>query len=185
MLYVIIICSLCGAAIAIAVQIIKKKRLTKRDAQRRHNTGRFLHTHLNYQHEKKMIQRMLPALQSRSGLNTANPARGENKILNNRNDISHSLLLLIREYSLDICTIATSDGLVVATTGDKQAQNDAATYGRIKPPYQIPNNSGIIVFNISLKGSELVGIVRTRTLVSEDISKKIAADTQAILNKLI
>lgn len=165
--------------------IIKKKRLTKQVTQRRHNTGRFPDTHLNYQHEKKMIQRMLPALQSRSGQKAAIPSPEENNILNNRNDITQSLLLLIKKYSLDICTIATSDGLVVATTCGKHAQNDAATYGKIKLPDQIPNNPGIIVFNISLKGSKLVGIIRTKNPVSEDISKKIAADTRAILSKLI
>jgi len=41
---------------------------------------------------------------------------------------------------------------------------------------------GVMIFELKLKGSALVGIIRTKNPVSEDISKKIAADTQAMLN---
>jgi hypothetical protein len=40
----------------------------------------------------------------------------------------------------------------------------------------------IIVSGLTHKGSTLVGIIRTQNPVSEDFSKRIATDTQAILN---
>lgn len=184
-LYIIIIFSFCIGIIAVALLISKKKQLTKQMAKRRYNTGKFPGMHINYQHEKKLIRRMLPALQSHPGLKAISPSPEKNKIFTSRNDITQCLLLLIKEYSLDSCTIATTDGLVVATTGGNQAQNDAATYSKIKPPDRIPNIPGIIIFKMSVKGSELVGIVRIKNPVSGDVSKKIAADTQTILSKLI
>jgi hypothetical protein len=47
------------------------------------------------------------------------------------------------------------------------------------PPLTTPL---VIVSGLTHKGSTLVGIIRTQNPVSEDISKRIATDTQAILN---
>ncbi|MDD1699941.1 MAG: hypothetical protein LUQ04_04000 [Methanoregula sp.] len=168
--------------IVVAAHTIKKNREKKQNLQKKSKTSNFSYQPRKYHSEKKLIQRMLPALQSRTVPITPTPVSEENSILQKKTDITQNLLQLTRKYSLDICTIATSDGLVVATSGGEQALTDAAAYGKMRTPIQTPIISGVMIIELNLKGSALVGIIRTKNPVSEDISKKIAADTQAILN---
>ena len=51
-------------------------------------------------------------------------------LLENCQDLQQSLLALAGKYSLDSFTIATSDGLVFASSGSNTAQEDAASYCR-------------------------------------------------------
>lgn len=178
----IIIGILCIAVIVVAAHTIKKNREKKQVLQKKYKASNFSYQRQKYRPEKKLIQRMLPALQSRTVPKTPIPASEENTILHNKTDNTQNLLQLTWKYSLDICTIATSDGLVVATSGGEQAQTDAATYGKMQTPDQNLIIPGVMIFELKLKGSALVGIIRTKNPVSEDISKKIAADTQAMLN---
>jgi len=64
----------------------------------------------------------------------------------------------------------------------EDSQTDAATYSKMVKHDPDLTPPLIIVSGLTHKGSTLVGIIRTQNPVSEDFSKRIATDTQAILN---
>lgn len=103
-------------------------------------------------------------------------------LLENCQDFQQSLHALAGKYSLDSFTIATSDGLVFASSGGSTAQVDAAVYsGR----YNGNEPEGMVRFGLNHKGSELVGIVRSQEVITEEMQKCIKQDTKDILNKWI
>ena len=63
----------------------------------------------------------------------------EIELVSGRADITMSLLALVEKYSLDQVTIATKDGLVFASSGSENAQNDAAIYSGIYAEIPIPH----------------------------------------------
>jgi hypothetical protein len=103
-------------------------------------------------------------------------------ILYGRTDITQSLLTLVEKYSLGTFTLAKSDGLIVASSGGEDSQTDAATYNMLI--YHGPRLTTplVIVSGPPHKGLALFGVIRTQNPVSDDISNRIATDTQAILN---
>jgi hypothetical protein len=110
------------------------------------------------------------------------PRQSEISLLNGRADITESLHALVEKYSLGQFTIATSDGLVFASSGEGSAQEDAAQFGgryANDPHAAIP---GIVLSGISHKGSDLVLIIRTPVPVPDEIRQNIENDTKDILN---
>ena len=178
-----IIVGLLAVVIIVAAALINNKILKKKQFLKgRNKIADFPQQDLDYQSEIKLIKRMLPALQSRTLQKNTAPALKEIEILYGRTDITQSLLALVEKYSLGIFTLATSDGLIFASSVGEDSQTDAATYSKMvnhDPPLTTPP---VIVFGLTHKGSTLVGVIRTQNPVSEDISKRIATDTQAILN---
>ncbi|MCK9579678.1 MAG: hypothetical protein M0Q92_04420 [Methanoregula sp.] len=110
------------------------------------------------------------------------PLPKEVSLTDGRKDISESLKALAEKYSLDQFTIATSDGLVFASSGGDDAQNDAALYGEIYINDPLSETPGAVLTSISHKGSDLILIIRTTMPVSEVISNGIENDTKDILN---
>ncbi len=103
-------------------------------------------------------------------------------LLENCQDFQQSLHALAGKYSLDSFTIATSDGLVFASSGGSTAQEDAAIYsGR----YDGNELEGMARFSLNHKGSELTGIVRSQEVITGETQKCIERDTRDILNKWI
>jgi hypothetical protein len=103
-------------------------------------------------------------------------------LLDNCRDFQQSLLALAGKYSLDSFTIATSDGLVFASSGGSTAQEDAAIYSR---KYDGDEPEGIALFSLNHKGSELRGIIRSQKVITRETQKCIEHDTKDILNKWI
>jgi hypothetical protein len=180
-LLVIIILGLLALAIAAALigkKISKNKQLLKS----RQKILNFSYQHQNFESEINLIRRMIPAVQSYRVPKTEDPAIKEIDILNGRSDITQSLLALVEKYSLGAFTIATSDGLVFASSGGDDANTDAATCRVMASRDPCSDTSVVIVPGLTHKGSDLVGIIRTQNPVSEEILKKITTDTQTILN---
>ncbi len=88
----------------------------------------------------------------------------------------------MEKYSLDSFTIATSDGLVFASSGGSTAQEDAAIYSR---KYNGKEPAGMVLFSLDHKGSDLVGIVRSTDSITGVTQKCIESDIKKILNKWI
>lgn len=103
-------------------------------------------------------------------------------ILNGRTNITESLLALVEKYSLEQFTIATSDGLVFASSGADMAQEDAARYGELFANDPLSETPGVMLYGMSHKGSDLVIIIRTPGPVPEEIFHMIENDTKDILN---
>jgi hypothetical protein len=103
-------------------------------------------------------------------------------VLKNCQNLRQCLLALAGKYSLDSFTIATSDGLVFASSGGTTAQDDAAGYSG-KYTGKIPGD--MVLFSLNHKGSELTGIIRTRGIVTGETQSHIENDTKDILEKWI
>ena len=103
-------------------------------------------------------------------------------ILENCQDLQQCLTALAGKYTLYSFTIATSDGLVFASSGGSTAQEDAAGFGR---NYGGPVPEGVTLFSMVHKGSALTGIIRSESIITGDMKKRIEDDTKDILNKWI
>ena len=110
------------------------------------------------------------------------PQPKNTSILNGRSDITESLLALAEKYSLDQFTIATSDGLVFASSGGENAQTDAAQYSEIHSNDPLFETPGVVLSVIPFKGSDLILIIRTPLAVPDTIQQGIENDTKDILN---
>ena len=133
--------------------------------------------------ETRLIRKMLPVVQPQRAYETPALVGREIELLTGRKDITQSLIALVEKYSLRTFTIATSDGLVFASSGGDDANINAATsiqqwqHGiRFQTP---PRLSYQVLLH---KGSDLVGIIHTQNPLEEEILMKITKDTQTILN---
>ena len=106
----------------------------------------------------------------------------EGDLLENCHDLEHCLHALAERYALDSFTIATSDGLVLASSGGESAQVDAARFSLQNGG---EDSAGMALFGIDHKGSALTGIIRSSARISPDDRKRIERDTQDILNKWV
>lgn len=110
------------------------------------------------------------------------PPSPEADVTENCRDLRQCLLALAGKYSLDSFTIATSDGLVFASSGSTTAQEDAANYSG---KYTGKASGGVVLFSLNHKGSELTGIIRSRGIIPGETQDRIENDTKDILNKWI
>jgi hypothetical protein len=106
----------------------------------------------------------------------------EIELIKDRADITTSLLALIEKYSLEQFTLATTDGLVFASSGSETAQDDAAVSSGMYAKNPQERTPGITLFEMTHKNSGLIGIIRAKTTVSEKTLQKITTDTKDILN---
>jgi hypothetical protein len=97
-------------------------------------------------------------------------------------DLQRCLLALAGKYSLDSFTIATSDGLVFASSGGSTAQEDAARYCR---NHDGAESEGVTLFGVNHKGSELTAIIRSQGIITGATQIRIENDTKDILNRWI
>jgi len=140
---------------------------------------------LDYQPSVKPVWVPVPVpISRRTGTEQPIPPapRIEEDILENCQDLRDCLLALAGKYSLHSFTIATSDGLVFASSGGETAQVDAARFSRDNAG---KDPSGVTLFGLNHKGSELTGIIRSSGAISPEIRKRIENDTKVILNKWI
>ena len=102
--------------------------------------------------------------------------------LNGKTTIAESLKALAKKYSVEQVTLATKDGLLLASSRDAGAAADAATFSQVfstAPQTKIP---GVIVFGIDHKGSTIIGSVRNKTVMGSEREQKLKDDTKDILN---
>jgi hypothetical protein len=109
-------------------------------------------------------------------------AVAEVDILETCQDLQQCLFAMAEKYSLDSFTIATSDGLVFASSGGETTQVDAARFSRNNTG---KNPSGVTLFGLNHKGSELTGIIRSPVSISPETRQRIENDTKVILNKWV
>ena len=139
---------------------------------------------LAYQQIVKPIPLAMPVLDSRQ-VRKQRPVTApapDVDFLKNCQDFQQSLRALAGKYSLDSFTIATSDGLVIASSGGSTAQEDAAIYSW---KYDGKEPAGMALFNLNHKGSDLVGIVRSQEIITGETQKCIESDIKNILTKWI
>ena len=166
-----------GAAALIIFLIQKKIRLLK--SKRKFES--FPQQYHKFHYETRLIRKMVPIVQSRRANKTPALMGRAVELLSGREDITQSLIALVEKYSLSTFTIATSDGLVFASSGGDDANINAATYTTMTQD-PLSKNTTVIIPGLIHKGSDLVGIIRTQNPLEEEILMKITKDTQTILN---
>jgi hypothetical protein len=100
-------------------------------------------------------------------------------------DLSGSLAALAKKYSLDEITLATADGLLLASSHSSPSADDIAGYCGIyneNPQARIP---GIMLFGMVHKGSDLIGIAKIRGQALLDPGQELICETKDILNSWI
>ncbi len=166
--------------IIIAVAWVLKKILEARSAEEDRTRGE----RLDYQPSVKWNPVAKPVPISWQGRKERPDAAtvADTDILGTCQDLQQCLTALAGKYALESFTLATSDGLVFASSGSSTALEDAAGFGR-KSGAPVP--SGVTLFSMVHKGSGLTGIIRSENRISREIEKRIAEDTKDILNKWI
>jgi len=106
-------------------------------------------------------------------------------LIEGREDLADSLNALTEKYSLDSVTLATRDGLIIASTNPETAQDDAARYADMFVNYPLYETPGVLLFGLDHKGSDLIGIIRANNGLSDEIGQNIKDDTKDILNSWI
>jgi hypothetical protein len=92
-----------------------------------------------------------------------------------------ALSALVRKYLLGSITLATTDGLVVATSGGSDAESDAAHYSSAFVRGVAPSEKEVTLFSVNYRGSPVVGIIRSSKNISSTWMEGIEKDVIRIL----
>jgi hypothetical protein len=104
------------------------------------------------------------------------------EVVSGRSDIMESMKALCEKYYLDAFTIATDDGLVVASTMEDAAA-DAAKYSHAFTTGTLPDDPQVMLFGVRHKGSPLVGIIRTDRNIPERWVESMENDAVSVLKR--
>jgi hypothetical protein len=103
------------------------------------------------------------------------------ELIKNRVNITESLQALANKYFLLEITIATDDGLVLASSAGRDVQPDAAKFSQILARQIVPDEPGVTLFELYHNEAHLIGIVRTKKDLPQNWKKEIKEDTKGIL----
>lgn len=104
------------------------------------------------------------------------------ELIAGKSSISQSLAALEEKYSFGQVILATTDGLMLASSSGTDTILEAAKYSEIFASDPLTKTPGIVIFGIEHKGSRLVGIIRTETALTGERESGVKKDTQDILN---
>jgi hypothetical protein len=96
-------------------------------------------------------------------------------------DITQNVRALAAKYGLEAATIATTDGLVIATTSDR-GPRDAAQYSHLWNSGTAPDDASVRLLGLDHRGSSAVGIIRSNPPVSDQIAQSIQEEAEKILS---
>ncbi|MCX6694081.1 MAG: hypothetical protein NT074_05995 [Methanomicrobiales archaeon] len=100
------------------------------------------------------------------------------------NDIPGMVGRVKAKYNLNGLTLATGDGLVIATTED-DGEKIAARYSHLFRLGKIPNEEGVEVFGTNLMGLEIIGIARMTGETQSSSLHNIKGDIDSALGSLV
>jgi len=106
----------------------------------------------------------------------------EGDCIEGKADLSGSLEALAEKYALDEITLATSDGLLLASSKKTHSAVAVARYSEMYAENMRPWPPGIILFGLEHKGSLLVGIAKTRDMLAQEPDRDLVCETKDILN---
>lgn len=96
-------------------------------------------------------------------------------------DIVASMQELARKYVLAEITVATDDGLVIATSASRDVEFDAVHYSQVVQLMTSPSEPDVSLFELHHKGSHLIGIIRSSRHIHPILKEQIRDDTKVIL----
>ncbi|TAJ44907.1 hypothetical protein [Methanofollis fontis] len=104
------------------------------------------------------------------------------ELITGRSNILESMNALCEKYYLDAFTVATDDGLLVASS-EEDATDDAARYSHVFASGNLPDDPQVMLFGIRHKGSDMVGIIRTKHNIPENWVQGMEDDVVSILKQ--
>jgi hypothetical protein len=110
------------------------------------------------------------------------PRPKEIDCLKGRADLRESLAALAKKYSLDEIVLATSDGLLLASSQKMPSADAVARYAMMYTENTQPLPPGIVLFGLEHKGSLLVGIAKTKDMLIQEPEQDLVRETKDILN---
>jgi len=103
------------------------------------------------------------------------------ELVKNRINITDSLKALAEKYSILEITLASDDGLVLASSAERDVQADAARYSLIVKRQEATDEPGVILFELYHKEAHIIGIIRELQDLPHNWRKEIREDTKGIL----
>jgi hypothetical protein len=119
--------------------------------------------------------RFIPANRTSSG------AKQDGDVIQGRKTIAESMQAFCEKFQMDSCTIATLDGLVVASSLD-DAEEEAAQYSYLYVNGIAPHDPFIRLFGLSNHGGEVVGIVKGQEELLARSQQTLGDELQTILD---
>jgi hypothetical protein len=175
-----------GVGIVGIIAVVLSKRRSKKRRYLRDEPDAFRtppRHRLDYQPKTRPMPAIQPTVRSIPPKRTTDaPPPKDIDLITSRKDITESLAALEWKYSLNNFTIATADGLIFGSSGGDTAKTDAAIYSELFRNNPLVETPGVVMFGMTHKGSDLIGIIRTETPLPGEIVQKISEDTKGILN---
>jgi hypothetical protein len=113
------------------------------------------------------------------------PRPAEINCIEGMRDLSESLAVLAKKYSFDEITLATADGLLLASSIRSPSANDIARYCGMYTDNPQIRLYGIMLFGIDHKGSDLIGIAKINDPALQEPGQEFICETKDILNSWI
>jgi hypothetical protein len=105
----------------------------------------------------------------------------EVELLVDRKNLTESLQAVAEKYALTEITLATDDGLVLATSAHRDVQQDAVRYSQIARHQAPPDEPDVSLFELMHRESRLIGIIRSPRELPQNWKRQIRDDTKVIL----
>jgi len=107
-----------------------------------------------------------------------------------KGSLQESMVTLTQKYGLESVTLASQDGLVIASTG-KTPDQDAAVYSglyqelhKVKPePYYYIESKDIGLYSVESGPSKVIGVARRKGSMAPEEVKAIGDDTARIIDR--
>lgn len=103
--------------------------------------------------------------------------------------LPESIKAIVQKYGLNSLTIASFDGLSIASTLEKP-EEEAAVFsnafreaGKGKEPYIFLENKNVHLYEVSTKSAKLIGVARKMSRLSTEEIKGLKEDTKTIIEK--
>jgi len=103
------------------------------------------------------------------------------ELVKNRLNITDSLQALAEKYSILEITLASDDGLVIASSTDRDVQEDAARYSQIVKHQEAAGDPEVSLFELYHKDAHIIGIIRKDRDLPPAWRNEIRQDTKGIL----
>jgi len=92
-----------------------------------------------------------------------------------------SLAALAKKYSLDEATVATADGLLLASSVESPTAEDIARYCRIHTDPLQAQPDGVWIYDMEYKGSSLVLITKRTGSITSERERTLVQEAKDIL----
>jgi len=100
-------------------------------------------------------------------------------------DITSGMRRLCEIHGIEALTLSNPDGLVVASSGDPSADEDAARMSYAAASGTTISERGMSVFPLEYKGSNLVGIIKSQSQIGEAALAALRKDIESLLERWI